>query len=64
MKLKVSVRQRRLSIGQNSNLHNGGKIFNNPTSDIQLISKIYKEIKKLQTTNQITQCLKWGTELN
>ena len=37
------------------------KIFNNSTSDSGLISKVYKELKKLDTRESIK---KRGTELN
>ena len=40
------------------------KIFNNPTSDRGLISKIYKELKKLDTNKPNNPTKKWGTELN
>ena len=40
------------------------KIFTNPTSDKSLISKIYKELKKLDIKTLINPILKWGTELN
>jgi hypothetical protein len=47
------------------------KVFTNPTSDRGLISKIYKELKKLiakkphkQTNKKPTQSEKWDTELN
>ena len=40
------------------------KIFTNPSSDKGLISKIYKEIKKLDTKTLINPIKKWGTELN
>jgi hypothetical protein len=40
------------------------KIFNNPTSDRGLISKIYKELKKLDTNKSNHPNKKWGTELN
>jgi hypothetical protein len=43
------VRQRTWSIRQISSLQIGEKIFTNPTSDRGLISKIYKELKKLKT---------------
>ena len=38
-------------------------IYMNPTSDRGLISNIYKNLKKLDSENQI-DLLKWGTELN
>ena len=40
------------------------KIFTNPSSDEGLISKIYKELKKLDTKTLINPIKKWGTELN
>ena len=40
------------------------KIFTNPTSDRGLISKIYKELKKLITKNPNNPVKKWGIELN
>ena len=40
------------------------KIFTNPTSDKGLISKIYKELKKLDTKTLINPTKKWGSELN
>ena len=40
------------------------RIFNNPTFDRGLISKIYKELKKLNTNNPNNSIKKWSTELN
>ena len=39
------------------------KIFTNPPSDKGLISKIYKELKKLDTKTLINLIKKWVTEL-
>jgi hypothetical protein len=39
-------------------------IFINPTSDRKLISKIYKELKKLDTRNPNNLVKIWGTGLN
>jgi hypothetical protein len=49
---KAFVRQRTLPIRQTINPHiTWGIIFFNPTSDRGIISKIYKELKKLNTSN-------------
>jgi hypothetical protein len=40
------------------------RIFTNPKSDRGLISKIYKELKKLDSRNSNNPFKKWGTELN
>jgi len=39
------------------------KIFTNPTTDRGLISKIYKELKKLDSREPNHPITKWGTEL-
>ena len=40
------------------------KIFTNPTSNRALISKVYKELKKLDTRESNKPIKKWGTGLN
>ena len=40
------------------------KIFTNPSTDKGLISKIYKELKKIDIKTLINPIKKWGTELN
>lgn len=58
MKLKASVRMR-----QNGNLQIGKERKKNATSDRGLASKIYKELKKLDTNNPNNLIREWGTEL-
>ena len=43
---------------------NGKKIFTNPTSTKGLISKIYKELKKLDIKSPNSPVKEWGTKLN
>jgi hypothetical protein len=40
------------------------KIFTNPKLDRELISNIYKDLKKLDSRKPNNPILKWGTELN
>ena len=47
MKLESFCKAKDISIRQISNLQIGEYIFTNPTSDRGLISKLYKELKKL-----------------
>jgi hypothetical protein len=61
MKLKFSESQRTPSLGQNNSLQMRKKIFINPPSDIGLTSKVYKELKCLDTNNPIIQ-LKYGVQ--
>jgi hypothetical protein len=55
---EASVRQRTLSIGHNKNLYNNKdleKIITNPVSNLYwLISKIYRELKKLNVLNMLS----------
>ena len=58
---KASVRQKTLSIGKNSSLQIAKGY--SPTYDRGLKYKIYKELKKLVTSNPNNPIKKWGTEL-
>ena len=40
------------------------KVFTNCTSDRELISNIYEELKKLESRESNNPIKKWGTELN
>ena len=60
---KVSVRQRTLSKRTKRQPINLEKIFTNPTSDRGLISKIYKELKKVDYRESNNPIKKWGIEL-
>ena len=49
---------------QNGGQQIGKMIFTNPTSYRGLISKVYNELKKLNTRESNHPIKKWGTELN
>jgi hypothetical protein len=49
MKLKSFYKARDMSIGKNSNKYIRKQIFTNLIFDRRLISKIYKEIKKIDS---------------
>jgi hypothetical protein len=53
-----------MSIAQNDRLQIGKISSLNPISDRQLISKIYKEFKKVDSKNSNKPIKKWDTELN
>ena len=63
IKLKYSVMQRTLSIVQKWQLTNWEKICTKPTSDRGLLSRIYKELKKLDSIKPNNTIWKWGTGL-
>jgi hypothetical protein len=52
------------NIWTNQNIPGQKQIFTNPMSDRGLISKMYKEFKKLITENPNNPIKKWGIELN
>jgi hypothetical protein len=62
-KLQRFCKQRTLSIRQKGH-QQIGKSFTNPKSIRGLISKIYKELKKLDSRKPNNHFKKWGTELN
>jgi hypothetical protein len=64
MKLKSFCKSKDIVNKTNQQPTDWKKIFTNPTSDRGLISKIYKELKKLTTKNPNNPNKKWGIELN
>jgi hypothetical protein len=71
MKLESFCKAEDIVNNKLTNYRSGEKIFTNPTSDRGLISKIHKELKKLNTQkqNKTKQKLsnpikKWSIELN
>ena len=63
LKLRASVKQRTLSLSQKGNLLIGRRSSKNPTLDKGLISKIYKDFKKLDSKTLINLIKQWGTEM-
>jgi phage terminase large subunit-like protein len=49
---------------QSGSLQNGNFFFTHSISDRQLISKIYKELKKLDIKTQLIHFLEWGIDKN
>ena len=64
MKLKSFCKAKNTVNRTNLQPTDWGKIFTNPTSDRGLISKIYKELKKLDSKKPNNPIFKWNTELN
>jgi hypothetical protein len=64
MKLKSSAQQKKWSLNWRDHLQNGRKIFASCTSDKGLITRIYRELKKLNSPKINVPIKKWATELN
>ena len=64
MKLKSFCKAKDTVNRTNQQPTDGENIFTNPTSNRGLISKIYKELKKLTTKKPNNPIKKWGIELN
>jgi hypothetical protein len=62
MKLESFCKAKDSQIGQTDNLQIRKKIFPKPTSDRRLISKIFKELKKLTNRKTKKAQLKNGVE--
>jgi hypothetical protein len=64
MKLQSLCKANDTVNGTNQQATDWEKSFTNPTSERGLISKIYKELKKIHTNNPNNPINKWGTEIN
>jgi hypothetical protein len=64
MKLESFCKAKDIVSNTNQQPTDWEKIFTNPTSDRGLISKIYKELRKLITKKTNNPTKKWGIELN
>jgi hypothetical protein len=64
MKLETICKAKDIAKDKFATYRLGKKIFNNHTSNRGLISKTYKELKKIFTKKPNNSIKKWGTELN
>jgi hypothetical protein len=64
MKLESSCKAKDIDEKTNQQPTDWEKVFTNPTLDRGLISKIYKEPKKLIIKKRINPIKKWDIELN
>jgi hypothetical protein len=64
MKLESFCKEKDIVNKANRQPSDWENIFTNPTFDRDLISKIYKELKKLTTKKPNNLNKKWGIELN
>jgi hypothetical protein len=64
LKMKGYCKAKAPSTEQNGSLTEWERIFSNPISDRGLISKIYKQLKKLDTNKSNNPIKNRGTELN